>query len=1585
MKFKIAVFINSALLLGSPLAKVLTAVAQPQVVQAAVPGNKRSISADFGLSEYDQLFQHAGPSDGMVDWYPTRDALGLYPKAQELVKQLISLSQATGDNSAKVGKALFNNTNGASEDPDDAAIYQKYRLAFGFIAQILSFNNEKTGQGAKLKQGAVAGDDPSDSSTGNSEIAGDITQDPIPGQGINIADVLGAAFFGDPDAAYAQLYLNGYDNVMQNESDIIREGTSSITIVAQSKITGRKATAIFKLNNKTLPHSPDNTKLNNYRDRTVYALDDKDGNPDIAGLNMTTTPQKVIDHLNFSKAVAFWADNKAGGGTIIVPRGTTAQEIAQLISQRKMTSNHTLTEIAPVKAIQAATTKGKSAGFKKIAGTDKKWADVSYSHYYVGTRYNIYQGRPAGNFNANPAGLNHTPAFSDSVNGPENYRPEKLTQYRELNNLFNDEGSSDLTTSNGIFETGSTPTRDAWFGGSTANDYHMIDTNQLFTAGKFDNTSAKSLPNLIQSEGTPWDNDDSLPQAKNMKGQTNKVAGVSDPTKTTNIGKVQHLFQPSSYFKEAYDANHFVNNNPEIENKDVTAIAQEIAHNGSFSSPSSQGQIKKSFTYEAPVASWFYKSYNNPYSTVMSSAGGSTFDGKVINGNWDNLTTSPQSYLDLNDPENSDVIKTNENDDSKIKLSNNAYVKEIKPQDAEYLKKNGVVPVSNDTKLFYFFGTYPKDMALNLSQVALKIDLPSVDVNLELRLINYTASMKLGTVGTDSLRVAYGNSDVMLHENSPQPKIINMGSMGPFSMGSFDLKEVNNVNFGEEDKQYLPGVTSNTSSPFPQYSLEIKKAPFNKIQMLNDSQYFVQTWDRNTATKNSQGKFIDNPTPLIYNKSILLLPSDYGAYSTATVNQVDSPNFESKYFVNGFFALQPVPNEHQKYAITSWSINEQYNQAASSNSKRAYFNSNLYNNPQGAFAKGQKYQNNSRFFVSQDFAIGPVSSDMINDAGSVGSGVNINQTYYPYGKGDPQGGTFEANAAKILELAVKYNNPQNNKLNKKADANLKSEFTDQGTDGNGQGNDGTGYKLVSVADAANKQGVSENALASELAKVTGKDINEVKRIKWVQATLPRLKRHAGTARINVVIYDKTPNKKLTKPDTKPSFSTTDISQGNDPFNVKFRPYTTLYDDGAVLKGADVPQNFKNLLDSSLVVGNQDLIEHPDHLSQILVNAFLNSWQQNDGSFDQTDTAVGVNSPLYLYGGFGISNSDSKNSYSQWPDGYVTNTGDYLKATNYFSDDFYRGGKDLKLVGGDKISGIPVSALQADVSHINLRQAGSYPVDFIYTNPDNAKDTAKITVPVTVKATAAPVFVFQNGNDVTLKAGDYFDRNNYKVVGNRQILNKYQGDYQKIVNGEGIAKDDNGNLRITITGQVEPNTPGIYQLIYEATNLAGITTKLNRKIQVLPKEDVNKDWTLIAMKGIGYINYVPNYGINVWYKPNGIFTGQRLLHGTVWKIFQKAVNSKGQVYYQVGSNQWIDGQYVSFDPISAMQPLKGIAAVNYVPGYGINLWRTPSTTGGYYERKLAHGSKWKVFGQQNNFYNIGNNQWLEAKYAIFKAQ
>ncbi|MGL5885977.1 MAG: immunoglobulin-like domain-containing protein, partial [Bombilactobacillus sp.] len=76
-------------------------------------------------------------------------------------------------------------------------------------------------------------------------------------------------------------------------------------------------------------------------------------------------------------------------------------------------------------------------------------------------------------------------------------------------------------------------------------------------------------------------------------------------------------------------------------------------------------------------------------------------------------------------------------------------------------------------------------------------------------------------------------------------------------------------------------------------------------------------------------------------------------------------------------------------------------------------------------------------------------------------------------------------------------------------------------------------------------------------------------------------------------------------------------------------------------------------------------------------------------------------------------------------------------------------------------------------------------------------------------------------------------------------------------------------------------------------------------------------------------------------------------------------------------------YLSFvPPVVAMKPLKGIVTINYVPGYGVNLWKTAGTTGGYYSRKLPHGSKWQVFGSQNGFYNLGKNQWLQAQYAKF---
>ncbi|BDR59212.1 hypothetical protein XA3_16530 [Xylocopilactobacillus apicola] len=144
------------------------------------------------------------------------------------------------------------------------------------------------------------------------------------------------------------------------------------------------------------------------------------------------------------------------------------------------------------------------------------------------------------------------------------------------------------------------------------------------------------------------------------------------------------------------------------------------------------------------------------------------------------------------------------------------------------------------------------------------------------------------------------------------------------------------------------------------------------------------------------------------------------------------------------------------------------------------------------------------------------------------------------------------------------------------------------------------------------------------------------------------------------------------------------------------------------------------------------------------------------------------------------------------------------------------------------------------------------------------------------------------------------------------------------------------------------------------------------------------WTITDKKGVGTINYQPGYGVNVWNAPGGTFTGQRLQHNTSWKVFQMATNAEGKFFYSVGKDQWVDGQYFSFGVGNGMEELDGIVTIKYIPGYGVNLWKGPNATSGCYEsRSLKDGSEWKTFGKQNGFYKIGENQWVQGDYVIYR--
>lgn len=78
-------------------------------------------------------------------------------------------------------------------------------------------------------------------------------------------------------------------------------------------------------------------------------------------------------------------------------------------------------------------------------------------------------------------------------------------------------------------------------------------------------------------------------------------------------------------------------------------------------------------------------------------------------------------------------------------------------------------------------------------------------------------------------------------------------------------------------------------------------------------------------------------------------------------------------------------------------------------------------------------------------------------------------------------------------------------------------------------------------------------------------------------------------------------------------------------------------------------------------------------------------------------------------------------------------------------------------------------------------------------------------------------------------------------------------------------------------------------------------------------DQRQETSVQQINATGRVNYVPGYGIVIWGtplngKPVNIGRGRRLAHGTTWRVYQRAVVN-GKVWYELGSEQWVDGQYL----------------------------------------------------------------------------
>src|SRR5699024_3359408 len=58
-----------------------------------------------------------------------------------------------------------------------------------------------------------------------------------------------------------------------------------------------------------------------------------------------------------------------------------------------------------------------------------------------------------------------------------------------------------------------------------------------------------------------------------------------------------------------------------------------------------------------------------------------------------------------------------------------------------------------------------------------------------------------------------------------------------------------------------------------------------------------------------------------------------------------------------------------------------------------------------------------------------------------------------------------------------------------------------------------------------------------------------------------------------------------------------------------------------------------------------------------------------------------------------------------------------------------------------------------------------------------------------------------------------------------------------------------------------------------------------------------------------ISYLPGKSLNIWTNyENGQFMGYRAKDGTIWNVAETAVDKKGNLWYKVGTREWIEARY-----------------------------------------------------------------------------
>lgn len=152
---------------------------------------------------------------------------------------------------------------------------------------------------------------------------------------------------------------------------------------------------------------------------------------------------------------------------------------------------------------------------------------------------------------------------------------------------------------------------------------------------------------------------------------------------------------------------------------------------------------------------------------------------------------------------------------------------------------------------------------------------------------------------------------------------------------------------------------------------------------------------------------------------------------------------------------------------------------------------------------------------------------------------------------------------------------------------------------------------------------------------------------------------------------------------------------------------------------------------------------------------------------------------------------------------------------------------------DKEDGNITNHIKVIENTVNTNKAGSYKVVYSVTDSNGATTTKSIAV--IVKSNDKPVI--SGANSTSIKEGTLFDS----------------------MKGVSATDKEDGNItkHIKVTGSVDPNKPGTYELTYKVSDKDGNSTTTKRTITVNPK-----DADTVNLPEINEDNKTPNVGDNV---------------------------------------------------------------------------------------------------------------------------